>query len=226
MKPPKWLVLCLVGATILALIGALWLWIDLPVTTARSFLALVAEGKFDEANEIMIDARWEKEEMYLFLEAGDRKVVLPMKDWKKSFSDVEVGFFSRTISDFVCGRCSFQGKETRFGTYGFTARLGTVQCDTDFDKLKVKTGWGFTAAVPDAKPFNVRGTYNWCDPKGGTINLEVGEKRYDTKAAFFGSGYFELDCTEAASSDDRQWCVEFLDSSGKSVRKLQGGFGT
>ncbi len=220
MKPPKWLFLCLVGAIVLALIASLWLWIDLPVRAARRFLALVADGKFDEANEFMVDARWERDEMYVFLEASGRKVVLPMKEWKKSFSDIEVRVFSRSFVDVARGTCSFQGRETPFGTYRFTAQRGAIYSDTDFERLTTKTGWGVNAGRSQVEPFDIQGTYNWPDQKGGTIVLEVGGTKYGTLPACFGSGRFRFDCKDVDWSK-LWWTVEFTDSSGKS-KKLRG----
>jgi hypothetical protein len=54
MKLPRWLVIGLLGSSVLAvLVAPCWLWAKCPERTAREFVALMAEAKLDEAKNMI-----------------------------------------------------------------------------------------------------------------------------------------------------------------------------
>src|SRR5262245_45038996 len=57
MRIPHWIVGCLLGASVLAVVGAgAWSWVTWPERTAREFLDLLVAGRLEEARRMIVQA--------------------------------------------------------------------------------------------------------------------------------------------------------------------------
>jgi len=60
MKLPRWLVIVLQTTSVIGLFAAMWWWLTWPDRTLRDFRRLIEDGKFAEANALIVqpDERW------------------------------------------------------------------------------------------------------------------------------------------------------------------------
>src|SRR5437870_2567198 len=105
MKPPRWLIVGAFSVTLFLTLGMGAWWLSKPNLTARQFLTLMRDGKFEDANYLLVECRWERESAgYVLLKSGDRNVSLTAKDWQDSFNDAQANLMARSSTDFLWGR--------------------------------------------------------------------------------------------------------------------------
>jgi hypothetical protein len=93
MKLPRWLVFAMLFSSLLSVLAAAgWWWVTWPERTAREFVALLAERRFDEALTYVNGSPGEGEEfcIYQFSEEA----------WQVS----KITLDRRTALDVICGR--------------------------------------------------------------------------------------------------------------------------
>lgn len=131
MKLPRWLVLSLLTFNAFAILAAAaWWWADYPSRTAREFVALVAQGELEQANEMMVSQHFEigqltyskREEMCLLDGEGGAYTSLTREDWQRQFREPNLVWIEPSMADLLAGQRRF-----RLGYWlVFTARHGRV----------------------------------------------------------------------------------------------------
>src|SRR2546428_9666489 len=112
MKPARWIVgFLLICSAVTTLGGAACLWIKWPIWTQQRFIALVANGRFDEANELLeAPARWIEKpqgEVDFVDDAGNHIGAVPELVWEGWFEQPFVMRLSRDLVDLLAGRQKF-----------------------------------------------------------------------------------------------------------------------
>jgi hypothetical protein len=141
----------ILGLIISAIAVALWQWSAWPDRTAREFLSLVADGRFDHANQYLAPpTRWEPrpdDEVALTADEND-SCVAPPNVWQWWLMEPQLRFQSRSLLDLVYNRRVFQRPDSHCR---FVVTPGAV-------RLEVQDQLRFSAALAEAKQLhsNVR----------------------------------------------------------------------
>ena len=93
MKLPRWLVIGMLTSSVLAVLAAAgWWWVTWPERTAREFVALLTERRFDEALTYVEASPGEGEELCIYQFSTEA--------WDVS----KISLLRRTVPDLIRGR--------------------------------------------------------------------------------------------------------------------------
>ena len=116
MKLPRWIVVGMLVVSVLGVLAVpLWCWLEWPRLTARRFVQLISEGRFDEAHSMM--QAQDMGSVFLYYAQQDPPDVLRVK-----YSVNKIEFDPRSASDMLAGRLKFRIKEN----YPMNVELGIV----------------------------------------------------------------------------------------------------
>lgn len=114
MKLPRWLVVCMLATSVLAVVCAVvWWWVTWPERTAREFVARIEAGNFQAAAQMTRDGQWS---------AATSGIDLT------SFLQTQLIFETRSPRDVLDGQVRF-----RVGSapYQFAAERGRIMVTAD-----------------------------------------------------------------------------------------------
>ncbi len=116
MKLPRWVMLTLITLMVAAVAASLVLWVTWPDHTARRFLRLIADGRFDDANNYMEQpAHWlrRSEDWVTFTVDGNRFFSEKVEVWQSWLSESELLFQPRSLEDFALSRRKFKNTDVK-----------------------------------------------------------------------------------------------------------------
>jgi hypothetical protein len=194
-------------------------WLSTPYLTARQFVTLMRDGKFEDANYLLVDCCWETDPAgYILLKSGNRNVSLTAKDWQDSFQDAQANLTARSSSDLLRGRHPILSK-TRFGDFAFNAGVGGVSCIGLVQPGKA--GWGLVAGTPNNGSPAVSGSYSCCDAQGGSVIIQLDGEQSAVLPAYFGTNAFTFGF-DVSYRPGKSWMIRLVDSGGAPRKQLQG----
>src|SRR5262245_50843336 len=108
MKLPRWLSVSLIAATSLSILGlGSWWWYTWPTRTIQEFTTLIEQGRFDEANRMLMPpGRW-------VIETSDSGQQLRFEDGQV----VKSKLFSSTVWRDWCARQNLQTEPRSVGDF-------------------------------------------------------------------------------------------------------------
>src|SRR5262249_37659711 len=104
MKLPQWFAcLVLISSLAVAITALAWWWVVWPERTEREFLRLIADGKFDEANQMMSpSARWTREGNHIVFEGRDvTQLRFTAKEWQSWFQEPRLTRHAPSAQDYL-----------------------------------------------------------------------------------------------------------------------------
>lgn len=139
MKLPRWLVIAMLTTSVLFVLAAAgWLWVTWPERTAREFTVLLAEGRVQQANQMMRQPV-----------GGSVPLDLSEEQWQLSLRQSPLQLQPRTAADLLKGRQDFKevnvvmsagGLNVHGKSYQFTAQRGMISVRQTGDWVKMPSG--------------------------------------------------------------------------------------
>ena len=116
MKLPRWLVVSMLGVSVLAVVAAAgWWWITWPQRTIREFSESIVRGKFEQTNPMLVGATWEVGtdggsptlEVVYKDGSGRYGAKMSLERWQSFFREPPLKLHARTPADMFRGRQFF-----------------------------------------------------------------------------------------------------------------------
>lgn len=126
MKPSRWNAFWVTGLIVVFVLGlSVWRWVTWPDQTARRFVALLASGQFDQANEMMpAPMQWQVGTSDAVAFSDGIALLSDSRDgWRSQESALTPQFLARSGWDVLYGRRHFRVEQMRFV---FTAEFGRI----------------------------------------------------------------------------------------------------
>ena len=229
MRPPRWLVVALLAFSVVAPIAAAAWWVFAPQLTMNRFISFVSAAQYDDANRMLVNARFVHDGAYVSFETGDFRCAFPPDYWPRSVSESNVEYYSRSLPAWLSGRRQFGAKENVFlVTLKFDAgprrvaftELFPYQKDTNPVVYKAGGLYGFSWQVSSTDPLTIEGQYSFGDPDGGFAVLKINGQERDRWPLYLGNGNFKLVCLDHPA-ELINYRIEVVDQEGNVRNKVE-----